>query len=84
MEIRRKIVNGEIKIESTETEKKEENRKRNRDNRWNIGCFIVMFIFIAGGIPVATKGEGPIGTFVITIIGLVIAYYVAKAVSNRD
>ncbi len=81
MELRRKISNGEIKLEPTAEEKGKEGK---RDKRWNMGCFIVMFIFIASGIPLATKGEGPIGSFVIAIIGLIIAYYVAKAISNRD
>lgn len=39
---------------------------------------------IAAGIPAATKGEGPIGTIVIVIGGLALAYYMAKALTGRD
>ena len=59
-----------------------EDKKNNSNGSW--GCFIVIFLFIAAGIPDATKGEGPIGTIVVVILGLVIAYYIAKAMSGKD
>ena len=39
---------------------------------------------IAAGIPAATKGEGPIGTIVIVILGIALAWYIAKALSGKD
>ncbi len=48
----------------------------------SFGCGVAMFIFTAAGIPFAVKGEGPIGSLVITIFGLVIAYFFAREVSN--
>lgn len=59
-----------------------EDKKNNSNGSW--GCFIVIFLFIAAGIPAATKGEGPIGTIVVVILGLVIAYYIAIAMSGKD
>ncbi|MDE6535946.1 MAG: hypothetical protein K2K82_08080 [Muribaculaceae bacterium] len=59
-----------------------EDKKNNTNGSW--GCFIIIFLFIAAGIPVAIKGEGPIGTMVVVIFGLVVAYYIAKAMSGKD
>lgn len=58
--------------------------EQNDKGKDGIGCFIVAFLMIAAGIPAATKGEGPIGTFVVTIGGLAFAYYIAKALTGRD
>lgn len=60
------------------------NESDNGKKSGNIGCFIVIFLLIASGIPAAAKGEGPIGVIVVVIIGLIVAYYVAKAVSGTD
>ena len=38
---------------------------------------------IAAGIPAATKGDGPIGTIVIVILGIALARYIAKALSGK-
>lgn len=43
------------------------------NKKGSIGCFIVMFLLIASGIPAAVKGEGPIGTIVVVIFGLIVA-----------
>ena len=53
-------------------------------NNGSWGCFILVFILIAAGIPAATKGEGPIGTLVVVIFGLALAFYIAKALSGKD
>lgn len=58
--------------------------EQNDNGNGGIGCFIVTFLMIAAGIPAATKGEGPIGTIVIVIGGLAVAYYMAKALTGRD
>ena len=58
--------------------------EQNDKGKGGIGCFIVTFLMIAAGIPAATKGEGPIGTIVIVIGGLALAYYMAKALTGRD
>lgn len=58
--------------------------KESNDDKVGTGCFVVLFLMLAAGIPAATKGEGPIGTFVIVVVGLVIAYYIAKALTGRD
>ena len=58
--------------------------EQNDHGKGGIGCFIVTFLMIAAGIPAATKGEGPIGTIVIVIGGLALAYYMAKALTGRD
>ena len=62
--------------------------EQNDNGKGGIGCFIVTFLMtflmIAAGIPAATKGEGPIGTIVIVIGGLAVAYYMAKALTGRD
>lgn len=50
----------------------------------SIGCFILVFLLIAAGISAATKGEGPIGTLVIVIMGVVVAFAIARAVSGND
>lgn len=55
-----------------------------KKNNGSWGCFIVIFLLIAAGIPAATKGEGPIGTIVIVIGGIALAYYIAKAMSRKD
>lgn len=36
------------------------------------------------GIPAATKGEGPIGTIVVVILGFALAFYIAKTLSGKD
>lgn len=59
-----------------------EDKQNNSNGSW--GCFIVIFLLIAAGIPAATKGEGPIGTIVVVILGLVLAFYIAKAMSGKD
>lgn len=58
--------------------------EQNDNGKGGIGCFIVTFLMIAAGIPAATKGEGPIGTIVIVIGGLALAYYMAKVLTGRD
>lgn len=58
--------------------------EQNDNGKGGIGCFIVTFLMIAAVIPAATKGEGPIGTIVIVIGGLALAYYMAKALTGRD
>ena len=58
--------------------------EQNDNGKGGIGCFIVTFLMIAAGIPAATKGEGPIGTIVIVIGGLALAYYMAKDLTGRD
>lgn len=58
--------------------------EQNDNGKGGIGCFIVTFLMIAAGIPATTKGEGPIGTIVIVIGGLALAYYMAKALTGRD
>lgn len=58
--------------------------EQNDNGKGGIGCFIVTFLMIAAGIPAATKGEAPIGTIVIVIGGLALAYYMAKALTGRD
>ena len=58
--------------------------EQNDNGKGGLGCFIVTFLMIAAGIPAATKGEGPIGTIVIVIGGLALAYYMAKALTGRD
>lgn len=62
----------------------DEEKKSDNKNNGSWGCFIITFLIIAAGIPAATKGEGPIGTIVVVILGLAIAYYVAKALSGKD
>lgn len=52
------------------------------DKKGGIGCFILVFLMLASGIPLATEGEGPIGTFV--VIGLIGAYYLAKVLTGRE
>lgn len=58
--------------------------EQNDNGKGGVGCFIVTFLMIAAGIPAATKGEGPIGTIVIIIGGLALAYYMSKALTGRD
>lgn len=55
------------------------------EKKGNIGCFIVLFLFIASGIPPALKHakEGPIGSFVIIILGIALAWYVAKSLTKN-
>lgn len=60
------------------------NKEQKDKDKVPTGCFIVVFLMLAAGIPAATKGEGPIGTFVVVIVGLIIAYYIAKAITGRD
>lgn len=55
-----------------------------KKNNGSWGCFIVIFLLIAAGIPAATKGEGLIGTIVIVIGGIALAYYIAMAMSGKD
>ncbi len=54
------------------------------DKKGGIGCFILVFLMLASGIPLAAEGEGPIGTFVVVVIGLIGAYYLAKVLTGRD
>lgn len=56
----------------------------NKENNGGWGCFIIVFLMIAAGIPAATKGEGPIGTIVIVILGIALAWYIAKALSGKN
>lgn len=59
--------------------------KDNNEKDKDKGClFIIVFLIFAGGIPAAVNsaGEGPIGTTVIVVGGLVIAYYIARSVSE--
>lgn len=60
------------------------NDKEN-DKKGNTGCFIITFLVIAAGIPLtlAHAKEGPIGSVVILIFGIAIAWYVAKALSDN-
>lgn len=58
--------------------------KQNKNDKGSIGCFIACFFWLAIGIPAATKGEGPIGTIVIVIVGLAISYYFARTMSGYD
>lgn len=60
------------------------NENKDSDRNLNIGCGVIVFIFLICGIPAATKGEGPIGSIVITIGSIVIAYYISKALANLD
>lgn len=55
-----------------------------KKNNGSWGCFIVIFLLIAAGIPAPTKGEGPIGTIVIVIGGIALAHYIAMAMSGKD
>lgn len=59
-------------------------KEGNDNDKAGTECFVVIFLMLAAGIPAATKGEGPIGTFVIVVGGLALAYYVAKALTGRD
>ena len=59
----------------------------NKDNgkKGSTGCFIITFLVIAAGIPsaLARAKEGPIGSVVILIFGIAVAWYVAKALSDN-
>ena len=59
----------------------------NKDNgkKGNTGCFIITFLVIAAGIhsALAHSKEGPIGSVVILIFGIAVAWYVAKALSDN-
>lgn len=59
----------------------------NKDNgkKGNTGCFIITFLVIAAGIlsALAHAKEGPIGSVVILIFGIAVAWYVAKALSDN-
>lgn len=60
------------------------NQKDKKKN--NAGCFIFTFLLIASGIPLALKNESNVrflGVIPIIILGLVIAYYVAKSLNNN-
>lgn len=59
-------------------------KNTNEDKKGSWGCFIIVFLLIAAGIPAAIKGEGPIGALIVIILGLVLAYYIAKALSGKD
>ena len=58
---------------------------KENDKEGNTGCFIIIFLVFAAGIPVtlAHTEEGPIGSMVIVIVEIVVAWYVAKALSNN-
>lgn len=57
----------------------------NDEKKGNTGCFIIIFLFIAAGIPatLASAKEGPIGSIVILILGIVVAWKIAKAISDN-
>ena len=65
---------------------KDEQEKGKEKRKGSIGCFVVMFLVIASGIPMAVKheGEGSVGVIFIVIFGLAVAWYVAKAMSGFD
>ncbi|MCK9311690.1 MAG: hypothetical protein M0P26_05375 [Bacteroidales bacterium] len=57
------------------------------DGKSKNGCFIATFIFIAIGIPITLKDESLVHSFgVIPLVigGLLLAYFVAKALSGKD
>ena len=60
------------------------NNKGNKNEK-TTGCFIITFLITASGIPsvLAHAEEGPIGSTVILIFGVVVAWYVAKALSDN-
>lgn len=60
------------------------NDEQTKNDKPGWGCFALTFIMIASGIPMATKGEGPVGTTVIIIAGLAVAFFIARALSGRD
>lgn len=56
----------------------------NENKKGNTGCFIIVFLLIASGIPLAltqTK-EDSIGAIVVVIGGIVVAWYLAKTLSD--
>ncbi len=57
-----------------------------KNKKGNTGCFIITFLMIAAGIPaaLAQEKEGPIGSIVIVIFGIAVAWSVAKAISNSN
>lgn len=57
----------------------------NNDRKENNGCFIITFLFIAFGIFPALKSadEGPIGSFIIGLFGICVAWGLAKAISDK-
>lgn len=62
----------------------DDDKNNNEEKKTGFGCFIVTFLLLIAGLPAAIKGEGPIGTSVIIIVGLVLAYYLAKSLSGWD
>ena len=62
----------------------DDNKDKKTDDKVSFGCFIVVFILLLSGIPMAIKGEGPIGTLVIIIGGVAVSFYLAKMFSGRD
>lgn len=57
----------------------------NNEKKNNPGCFIIIFLIISSGIFPAlhSANEGPIGSFVIVILGICIAWSIAKALSDN-
>lgn len=58
---------------------------KEKDKKGNTGCSIIIFLAIASGIPsaLAQAEEGPIGSAVILIFGIAVAWYVAKTLSDN-
>lgn len=55
------------------------------DKKGKTGCFIVTFLLILSGLPAALSHEDSVRTLGIipmVIIGIIVAYHVAKAVSD--
>jgi len=62
---------------------KKEEEKNTKKERVNLGCAIMMFLFIAAGIPIALSDEQGIrflGEFPTIIGGIAIAYFMARGV----
>ena len=57
----------------------------NDDKKGNKGCFIIVFLFIASGIfPLLhSANEGPIGSLVIVVFGICVAWGIAKSLSDN-
>lgn len=55
-----------------------DNNEKGKENK---GCFIITFIVIASGIFPAlhSANEGPIGSFIVVILGICVAWGIAKA-----
>lgn len=57
----------------------------NNDKKGNKGCFFIIFIFIASGIFPAlhSANEGPIGSIIIVVFGIIAAWGIAKVLSDN-